>query len=283
MSSAGSLAALALKEARRELSRKAAAPMGAGDWRMEGAFPLEACGKGRWHLRLDPENPLRLRHLPSRRCLCPAFREMETDLASIPALARLAGKPFKALHLQADSYPRSAVFHDALYAAGWCWVVSPVEKLKGSEVEKLKSSLSTLQPFNLSTPRKGGIASRARVTRAQADAILYLCLACEGATAADGLAYHTCVRAGGASHWNAARREAAGWPLLFGESAAGVPAHAVAAQDGTPRAAPQAEPVAARSQGEDQGGEEDDGQQDGNGGFHGTRPDSKSAPERQEQ
>jgi len=254
MSPAGSLAALALKAARRELSRKASAPMGARDWRMEGAFPLEACGKGRWHLRLDPEDPLRLRHLPSRRCLCPAFREMETDLASIPALARLAGKPFKALHLQADSYPRSAVFHDALYAAGWCWVV------------------------------EFGIASRARVTRAQADAILYLCLACEGATAADGLAYHTCVRAGGASHWNAARREAAEWPLLFGESAAGVPAQGVAGQERGPSAGPQAQAVAAtRPEGEEQGGDEDGHNQDGNGGFHGTRPDSKSAPERQEQ
>lgn len=184
MSAAGSLAALALKAARRELARKAATPMSARDWRLEGAFPLEARGKGRWHLRLDPEDPLRLRHLPSRRCLCPAFREMDTDLASIPALARLAGKPFKALHLKPDSFPRSAVFHDASYAIGKCWVV------------------------------EYGIATLATVTRAQADAIYYLCLQCEGATFADGIAYHSAVRAGGASHW-LADPAAAGWPLLF--------------------------------------------------------------------
>lgn len=184
---AASLVALALKTARKELARKAAEPLHSRDWRLEGAFPLEARGKGRWHLRLDPADPLRLRHLPSRRCLCPAFREMDTDLASIPALARLAGKPFKALHLKPDSFPRSAVFHDALYDAGWCWAV------------------------------EFGIASRARVTRAQADAILYLCLGCEGATCADGLAWHSAVRAGGAGHW-LADPAAAGWPLLFGQN-----------------------------------------------------------------
>lgn len=189
MSSCSSLVALVLREARKELRKQAAKPMHSTDWRLEGEFVLEELGKGWWHIRLNPEDPLRLHHLPSGRCLCPAYREMDTDLASIPAAVRLAGQAVSCLHLKRDSYPRSASFHDALYYAGWCWAV------------------------------ENGRASRAPVTREQTDAILYLCLQCEGATAADGLAYHSGVRLGGASHWAASRKETPSFPVLFAEDA----------------------------------------------------------------
>lgn len=185
-----SLAAMALKAARRELARKAGERLCSRTWRLEGGAALDSAGKGLWTARIYPADALRLRHVPSGRCICPAFREMETDLASVPEIAKRVARHFPALHLEADSYARSAIFHDALYEAGWCWVV------------------------------EGRKASRAPVTRAQADAILYLCLCCEGATAADGFAYHAGVRAGGASHWRKARRETATWPLLF-DGAAG--------------------------------------------------------------
>lgn len=249
MSLESALLAAAVRAARKAL----ASPMRPGGWALEGGLVLEPRGKGLWHATLDPADPLRLRHLPTGRCICPAYREMDTDLASVPRIAQAAGKASKALHLAPDAFPKSAVFHDAGYAAGWFWVVAD------------------------------GVAREAPVTRAQADAILYLGLSCEGATFADGIAWHSGVRLGGASHW-LADPAAAGWPLLFGESAAGVPAQGVAGEERGPGAGPQAEAVApARPQREDQGGEKDGHDQDGNGGFHGTPPDSKSAPERQEQ
>lgn len=176
---AKALLAAALKDARRRLAEKVVCE----DWRLEGAFPLEARGK-LWHLALDPADPLRLRHVPTGRCLCPPFREFDTDLASIPALLQKATRASRTLHLQADSFPRSAAFHDALYDAHWCWAVEE------------------------------GRALRAPVTRAQADAILYLCLASEGATVADGMTYHAAVRAVGERHWRLAP-DAPAWPPLF--------------------------------------------------------------------
>lgn len=197
MSAAGTmLAGLALREARRGIQRlaadKAKSRLECPNWRLEGKFELEPIGKGRFLVRLDPADPLRLRHLPTGRCLCPAYREFETDLASVPAIAKRIGRHFESLHLESDSYVRDAIFHDALYEAGWCWVV------------------------------QDGQASRATVTRAQSDAILYLCLCCDGATVADGIAYHAGVRLGGASHWRDARRDTAKWPLLFDLPESGV-------------------------------------------------------------
>lgn len=183
------LAPLALRTAHRELKRvakhKAESRLECRTWRWEGEYALEPIEENLWRIHLDPANPLLLRHVPSRRCLVPAFREMDTDLASIPDFAVRIGRHLDAVHLERDSYVRSVVMHDALYTAGWCYVVV------------------------------AGLASRATVTRAQADAILFLGLACEGATAADGFAYHAGVRLGGASHWAAARKITPQWPTLF--------------------------------------------------------------------
>lgn len=184
---AKAILAAALRAARKRLGEQVPCP----DWRLEGAFPLQARGK-LWHLALDPADPLRLRHVPTGRCLCPPFREFDTDLASIPALLQKATRASRTLHLQADSFPRSAAFHDALYEAHWCWVVAD------------------------------GLALRSPVTRAQADAILYLSLASEGATVADGMTYHAAVRAAGARHWRLAT-DAPAWPPLFESTISGSP------------------------------------------------------------
>lgn len=175
------LLALAAREARKALEKNMA-PRG---WALEGGLALEKRGPCLWRATIDPADPLRLRHLATGRCLCPAYREMDTDLASVPLVARMAGKAVNALHLARDSFPKSAVMHDSGYDAGWFWVVS------------------------------FGGARRARVTRAQVDAILYLCLGCEGATVADGIAYWNGVHLGGASHWRAARQKPGNWPVLF--------------------------------------------------------------------
>lgn len=178
------LLAAAARSARKALE----SPMPLRGWALEGSLALEPRGEGIWHATLDPADPLRLRHLATGRCLCPAFREMDSDLASVPRVVQLAGKAAKALHLAPDAFPKSAVTHDAAYAAGWCWVVAD------------------------------GVARKATVTRAQADACLYLCLRCEGATVADCLTYHTGVRIGGESHWRAARLNPENWPPLFVQS-----------------------------------------------------------------
>lgn len=177
---AAALLSTALKAARRRLKE----PIPCDDWRLEGTVCLEKKGAGLWRATIDPADPLRLRHVPTGRCLCPAFREFDTDLASIPWLLQKATRGSETLHLQADSFPESVVFHDSIYTVHWCWVVV------------------------------GGEATRAPVTRAQADAILYLCLACQGATIADGMAYHAGVRASGASHWRIPDG-APQWPPLF--------------------------------------------------------------------
>jgi len=177
-----------LAEAVRAARKALASPMRPGTWALEGVLALEPRGKGLWRATLDPADPLRLRHLPTGRCLCPAYREMDTDLASVPSIAQAVGKASKALHLAPCAFPKSAVTHDAGYAAGWFWVVAD------------------------------GVARKATVTRAQADAILYLCLSCEGATVADGIAYHAGVRAGGLSRWRAARQHPENWPPLFTSS-----------------------------------------------------------------
>lgn len=177
---AAALLSTALKAVRRRLRE----PIPCDDWRLEGSVKLEKKGAGLWRATIDPADPLRLRHVPTGACLCPAFREFDTDLASVPALLQKATSGSETLHLQADSFPESVVFHDALCSVHWCWVVF------------------------------GGEATRAPVTRAQADAILYLCLACQGATIADGMAYHAGVRAFGASHWHL-DPDAPQWPPLF--------------------------------------------------------------------
>ena len=187
------LAPLALRTAKRELKRarqKAQSRMECRTWQWEGRYAFEPIGENLWRIHLDPAAPLLLRHVPTRRCLVPAYREMDTDLASIPDFAVRIGRHLDAVHLERDSYVRSVVMHDALYTAGWCWVVV------------------------------AGLASRATVTRAQADGILALGLACEGATVADCLTYHAGVRLGGASHWADARKATPQWPLLFGDPGA---------------------------------------------------------------
>ena len=60
MSSGASLVAVALREARKELRKRAAQPMHSSDWRLEGEFELEERGKGWWRIRLNPADPLRL-------------------------------------------------------------------------------------------------------------------------------------------------------------------------------------------------------------------------------
>ena len=230
----------ALRAAHRALSSPMRPPK---NWRLVGPLELAPIGKKRWKATIYPWDPLRLHHVPTGRCLCPAFVEMDTDLASVPEVLQAAFRSSKTVHIQADSFPKSAVFHDALYTAGFCWAVH------------------------------GGRAFRAPVTRAQADAFLFLCLCCEGTTGYDAVAWYNGVRLGGASHWNAARRENAQWPPLFGEStAAGSEEnHGGPAQQEAPCAAPCHEALHPATQPEREGREESnqrDCAQNGGERFH---------------
>lgn len=176
-------AKVALQEARKFLAR----PMHTDEWRLAGRIEVVAelePGR-RWLVKTPQADPLRLEHIPSGYKLVVPFREMETDFASIPELARrLAGKA-KALHLEPMDYAKSAFFHDQIFAAAWCWCV------------------------------RAGLAIRVTVTKRQADAILFVCLECEGATWADGLAYHGGVSLFGQKAWRAARKRNESWWPVF--------------------------------------------------------------------
>ena len=161
------------------------------EWRLEGEIAVgEEVRPGWWRVAIPQDNPLRLVHVPTGRKIVVPFREMETDFASVPEVAQKLGGAFKALHVKPRSYEKSAVFHDELYEAGWVWVVMTVE-VDG---------------------KPQAMALRVPVERSQADAILFVCLECQGATLADGLSYHGAVSLFGESHWEEARKKAPAWP-----------------------------------------------------------------------
>lgn len=186
MSNAAAAAAakIVLKEARSLLAR----PMRTDEWRLLGEIQLvKEVSPGRWLVRVPSENPLRLEHVPTGMLLVGAFREMETDFASVPKSVQKIAKDSKVLHLNPRDYELAVFSHDQDYAAGWCWAV-----------------------WN-------GCAVKVTLTKGQADAKMYVMLECCGATYADGLAYHGGVALFGGKAWKRCRREKSSWPEMFGD------------------------------------------------------------------
>ncbi|MBR6021664.1 MAG: hypothetical protein IK066_04515 [Kiritimatiellae bacterium] len=161
------------------------------EWRLEGKIDVgEEVRPGWWRVTVPTDNPLRLVHVPTGRKIVVPFREMETDFASVPAAAQAVGDKVGALHVRPRDYEEGAFFHDELYEAGWAWAVMTVE-VDGKP-----------QPMAIRVP----------VTKEQADAALFCCLQCRGATLADGMAYGGAVALFGKSHWEAARKKSPAWP-----------------------------------------------------------------------
>ena len=180
-------AVAAAKAAVREAKKLLARTMYTAEWKLCGRIEADTVEQeGMWLVSTPPEDPLRLEHVPTGRALVVPFSSMETDFASVPRAAQGIGG--KALHLKPRDYERSAYLHDQLYAAGWCWAVR-----KGEDARAVKVPVS----------------------KAAADAMLFCALECEGATLADGLAYHGGVALFGGPAWRRCRREKAEWPEMF--------------------------------------------------------------------
>ena len=187
MSGIGAAAAAAgSKAARKELRKFFEQELSTDQWRLAGRYDAEPRGGGWYLVKIDPSDPLRLEHVPTGQKLVVPFREMTTDFASVPRLVQSLSKSAELVHFQATSYRDAALLHDMLYAAAWCWAV------------------------------KGGRAVKAKVTKGQADAALFVALECSGATLADGLAYHGAVTLFGGAPWKHCRQKPAEWPELFG-------------------------------------------------------------------
>ena len=179
------LTAAGAKEARKALRGLFGRKMSAEDWRLVGRYDEEPRGDGWYMVRIDPDDPLRLEHLPTGQKLVVPFAEILTDYASVPKMLQGLADGSEVLHLKATDHKDEAVFHDMLYAAAGCYAV------------------------------KKHRAVWVRVTKAQADAVLYVCMKCRGATLADGLAYHGAVSLCGGPAWKKCRRENAEWPKLL--------------------------------------------------------------------
>ncbi len=177
------VAAAGAKEARAALRRFFSKQLSTDQWKLAGRYDTEPKGGGWWLAKIDPSDPLRLEHVSGQKLVVP-FAEMLTDFASVPRLVQsLSGGDV--LHLKATDYRDAALFHDMLYAAAWCWAV------------------------------KAGRAVKVHVTKAQADAVLFVALECSGATMADGLAYHGAVALFGGGPWRRCRAQRPEWPPLL--------------------------------------------------------------------
>jgi hypothetical protein len=173
------VATLALRNAKDLLSSL----MHTEEWDLCGEIHPEKTGDQTWMVSTPKENPLRLVHLPTGRMLVVPFARMETDFASVPKfLQRLGGKVF---HFKPTDYKLSAFFHDQVFAAGGVIVVFARRRLF------------------------------VKISMRQANAILFVCMECEGATWGDGIAYHSAVTLFGRRAWTKCRKENAQWPPLF--------------------------------------------------------------------
>lgn len=186
-----SLAGAELVNAGRKLLERT---MSTEEWKLAGTIEVcEEVRPGVWQVTTPADDPLRLEHVPTGRKLAVPFRMMESDFASVPEAAQKLGSYSRALHLAPRSFEKAAFFHDQLYDAHWCWAVAD------------------------------GKAVQVPVTRRQADAILFICLECLGATVADGLAYHGAVSLFGGPHWERSSQMATDWPKLFDEPPKALP------------------------------------------------------------
>lgn len=188
MTSAVETAALA-KAAVREGKKLLARTMNTEEWRMAGHIEVDTTDEeGRWLVSTPPDDPLRLVHLPTGRKLVVPFCSMVSDFASVPEAIQWIAKQSTLFHMRPRDYEYSAYLHDQLYCAGWCYAVHK------------------------------GHAVRVPVTKRQADAMLFIALECEGATLADGLAYHSAVSCFGGRAWRKCRAATPEWPPLFGKA-----------------------------------------------------------------
>ena len=178
-------AKVTVRAARKLLGRT----MHAKEWRLAGTF--EVVGQNPFKMmslvRIPPEDPLRLEHIPTGWKIVFPLREMETDFASVPKMAQWIGKALEELHLEPRSYEKAALFHDGCYAAAFVFVVHRSRAVKVA------------------------------ITKRQADAILFVALECQGATVADGLSYTTAVELFGKGAWTRCREHPEGWPPMYGE------------------------------------------------------------------
>lgn len=182
------LTAAGAKEARAAIRNFLSRELSTDCWRVAGRYDTEPRGDGWFLARIDQTDPLRLEHLPTGQKLVVPFAESLTDFASVPKLLQRLSRGQDVLHLQATSYPDAALFHDMLYEAAWCYAV------------------------------KSGRAVRVPVTKAQADAVLYIAMECAGATFADGLAYHGAVSLFGGEAWKRCRAKTPEWAPLLKET-----------------------------------------------------------------
>lgn len=177
-------AKVTVRAARKLLGRT----MHAKEWRLAGTFEkVREVRPGVWLVRIPPEDPLRLEHIPTGWKIVFPLREMETDFASVPKMAQWIGKALAELHLEPRAFEKAALFHDGGYAVAFVFVVHRSRAVKVS------------------------------ITKRQADAILFVALECQGATVADGLSYTTAVELFGKGAWTRCREHPEGWPPMYGE------------------------------------------------------------------
>lgn len=182
------------KEAYKAVKRLLGHELSADGWRLAGRFDDEPRSDGWYIAHIDPSDPLRLEHVPTGRKLVVPFAKMLTDYASVPRLLQAVGKSSDVLHLDPTRYKAAALFHDELYAAAKAIAVSNV------------------------TLKNGRTEARAvvvTISRRQADAVLYVCMECMGATLADALAYHGAVSLFGGRAWKLCRQGDEQWPLMI--------------------------------------------------------------------
>ena len=158
-------------------------------WELLGTYTATPTGGGRYHVDLDRENPLRLVWGANRQALVIPWASMETDFASVPDVLQHMAPHSGVLHLDSRAYERSALLHDAVYAAGWLYAVWQ------------------------------GRAVVVRLTREQADSLLYAAMRCEKATVADAVAYYGAVSVFGKKPWRKWRANPPAWPTLYGREA----------------------------------------------------------------
>ena len=152
-----------------------------GEWR--GKYKLERIGTAEsklgnvaiYRCEIDPQDPLRLFHRKSRLEFSFVQTVFHSDLGSIPWFVQ----GIKQLRLKPDAFPRSYLFHDAIYS---------------------KSSMRVRDPAKdapwIVMPSK----------RSDADVLLHVGLSCEGATRAEAAAIYRAVRAGAGFAWNNYRK-----------------------------------------------------------------------------
>lgn len=175
------------KEARKALRSFFGRKMSTEDWRLVGRYDEEPRDDGWYMVRIDPDDPLRLEHVPTGQKLVVPYREILTDYASIPKLLQGIADDSEVVHLHATDHKDEAVFHDMLYDAAWCYAV------------------------------KGGRAVVVPVSKRQADAVMYVAMKCRKATLADCLSYHGALSLFGGKAWRKCRREQSRWPVLLEE------------------------------------------------------------------